>query len=260
MGISSLWSRVSRNPSAALAKTRQALDRLVRGKEASFQVGDAAWTYYHRAVALAMKCGRDALAAVVIDFDPLFPPGPARAELAAREALSFLLAAEPVPDSALEAAHRLALRQGEVAQIRDVEHRICLSLAHRGDSDRLVSKLLDRRKRDLLGRQEIEEITTAYLDAHRFDLASPWACFFEQLPQDQLPRAHEVHALLGRFRDAADLAEQQGDPRAALRYLLQCPGWYKASSKSTSIGAAPVAVTRLNTIHLGKTRNRTLLN
>ena len=105
-----------------------------------------------------------------------------------------------MPDSALEAAHRLALRQGEGAQIRDVEHRICLSLAHRGDSDRLVSKLLDRRKRGLLGKQEIEEIASAYLDAHRFDLASPWAGFFEQLPQDQLPRAHEVHALLGRFR------------------------------------------------------------
>jgi hypothetical protein len=60
MGISSLWSRLSRNPSAALARTRQKLDRLARGKEASFQVGDAAWTCYQRAVALAVKCGRDA--------------------------------------------------------------------------------------------------------------------------------------------------------------------------------------------------------
>jgi molecular chaperone DnaK len=33
-----------------------------------------------------------------------------------------------------------------------------------------------------------------------------------------------VYALLGRFREAADLAEEQGDFRAALRYLLESPG------------------------------------
>jgi tetratricopeptide (TPR) repeat protein len=49
---------------------------------------------------------------------------------------------------------------------------------------------------------------------HRFDIASPWAGFFDQLRQDELPRIHEVHQLLGQLRDAAD---------AALRYLLQRP-------------------------------------
>jgi hypothetical protein len=130
------------------------------------------------------------------------------------KAITILLANQPVPDPMLEAAHRLAIRQDDIAQIRRMEHLICLSLAIRGDSDRLISKLRDRRKRGLLARPEIEEAVSAYLSAHRFDIASPWAGFFDQLRQDELPRIHEVHQLLGQLRDAAD---------AALRYLLQRP-------------------------------------
>ena len=224
MGISSFWSKLSGNPSTALARARQKLDKLVHAKDASLQIGDEAWTCYQRALGLAAKCGRDTLAAVVIEFDPMFPAGPTSSELPAREALALLLAAEPVPEPALQAALRLAHRHGEAAQIRDVEQRICLSLARRGDTDRLVSKLLDRRKRALLGPQETEVIVKAFLDVRGFEVASPWVAFFEQLPQDQLPHIHQVYALLGRFREAADLAEEQGDFRSALRYLLESPG------------------------------------
>jgi tetratricopeptide (TPR) repeat protein len=96
-----------------------------------------------------------------------------------------------------------------------VENFICLNLAARGDSDRLISKLWDRRNRGLLARPEIEAAVSAYLSAHRFDSASPWAAFFEQLGQDELPRIPEVHQLVGQSRGAAD---------AALRHLIQCPG------------------------------------
>jgi molecular chaperone DnaK len=223
MGLSSLWDRLSRNPKPALARARQKLDRVVRAKNASFSIGGDAWTYYEKALVVASKCGADAVTALVLDFDLKFPSGAVPAGSPLREAFTILLASEPVPDQTIEAAHRLALRHGE-AQIRRVEHLTCLSLANRGDSDRLVSKLLDRGKRGLLGRQEIQEVISAYLSAHRFDVASPWVGFFEQLPHDQLPRTHQVYALLGRFRDAADIAEQHGDFRTALRYLLQCPG------------------------------------
>jgi tetratricopeptide (TPR) repeat protein len=125
--------------------------------------------------------------------------------------LTILLANGPVPDQTFEAAHRLAIRLGDIDQIRRVEHLICLSLAARGDSDRLVSKLFERRGLGWLARPEIEEVVSAYLSAHRFDIASPWADFFKRLPQDLLPRIREVHELL----DAAD---------AELTYLLRCPG------------------------------------
>jgi molecular chaperone DnaK len=84
--------------------------------------------------------------------------------------------------------------------------------------------LLDRRKRAQLGPQETEVIVKAFLDVRGFEVASPWVAFFEQLPQDQLPHIHQVYALLSRFREAADLAEEQGDFRSALRYLLESPG------------------------------------
>ena len=162
--------------------------------------------------------------AVVMDFDPIFPAGPTGTDSTARKALNLLLAVDPVPRAALEAALRLAYRQGEVAQIKDVEQRVCLSLARGGDSDWLVSKLLDRRKRGLLVRQDIEQIILAYLDTRGFEIASPWAGFFAQLAQDQLPRVHQVHWLLGRYSEAASIAEERGDYRSALRYLLESPG------------------------------------
>lgn len=224
MGLSSLWGRLSRNPKLVLTRARQKLDKVIRAKPASFSSGGDAWMCYQKALVAAMKCGADAVTALVLDFDPMFPSGAVPPNLPLHEALTILLASEPVPDQTLEAAHRLAVRQGDISQIRRVEHLACLNLAKRGDSDLLVSKLLNRGKRGLLGRQEIEEVVSGYLIAYRFDSASPWTGFFEQLPHDQLPRTHQVHALLGRFRDAADIAEQHGDARTALRYLLQCPG------------------------------------
>jgi molecular chaperone DnaK len=171
-----------------------------------------------------MKCGRDTLATVVMDFDALFPASPISAASLVHDALTLLLSVEPVSDGALEAGLRLANRQGDVAQIRDVEHRICLSIARRGDSDKLISKLLDRRRRGLLGKQETEEVVKVYLLARGFEVASPWVGFFGQLPQDQLPHVHQVHAILGRYGEAAEIAEEDGDFRSALRYLLESPG------------------------------------
>jgi molecular chaperone DnaK len=224
MGLTSLWGKLSRDPKSALARARQKLDKAVCAKTASFPIGEEAWACYQRALVAATKCGSDAVTSLVLEFDLRFPSGPAPAGSPLHGAITILLANEPVPYQTLEAALRLAIREDDTAQIRRVEYLICRSLATRGDSDRVVSKLLDRRKCGLLERSEIEEVVSAYLGAHRFDIASPWVGFFEQLPQDQLPRIHEVHALLGRFRDAADIAERHGDPRAALRYLLQCPG------------------------------------
>lgn len=224
MGIFTLWNRLSRKPPDALARTRKKLDRLISAKGPSLQAGGEAWTCYLQGLGSAVKCGCDAVTAVVLDFDSLFPPGPVPTDPRVVEALKILLANDPVHDRALEAAQRLALRHGDTVQIRHVEQRTCVNLANSGNSNGLVSKLLDRRRRGLLEKHETEEIIAAFLNGHRFEIASPWAAFFEELPQDQLPNVHQVHALVGQFRHAADIAEQQGDTRAALRYLLQCAG------------------------------------
>jgi molecular chaperone DnaK len=224
MGLSSVWGILSRNPKSALLRARQRLDKATRLNGISFSIGGEAWMFYQKALVLATRCGSDAVMRLVLDFDLKFPPGAAPSAPPLREAITILLASEPIPDQTLEAAHRLALRLNDAAQIRRVEHLTCLSLAKRGESDGLISKLLVRAKCGLLDRQEIEEVTSAYLSAYRFDGASPWAGFLEQLPHDQLPHIHQVHALLGRFHEAADIAEQCGDSRVAVRYLLQCPG------------------------------------
>jgi tetratricopeptide (TPR) repeat protein len=231
MGLSSLWGKLSRNPESALAQARQKLDEILPGKCNSFPWDKEAWACYRRALVAARKCGGDAVTSLVLEFDPRFPSEPATGfplcdpylgpalisqissagPLPLYRALKVLLANKPIPDQALEAANRLAIRLGDIDQIRRVERITCLSLATRGDSDRLVSKLFERRGLGRLTRPEIEEVVSAYLSAHRFDIASPWAGFFAQLSQDELPRIREVSELL----DAAD---------AELRYLLQCPG------------------------------------
>jgi molecular chaperone DnaK len=223
MGISSWWGRLSRNPEATLARVRQKLHELVQVKGGSLQIGGQAWTYYQQALEAAAKCGGAAISTVVLDFDHLFPAGPALTDQPIRDVLAILIDGEPLTHRALQAAHCLATRRADVVVIRRVEHQICLSLARRGDSNGLVAKLLDRQKWRLLTKQEIEEVVTTYLSEHTFE-TSPWTGFFQQLPPDQIPEIHQVHALLGRFHDAANIAEQHGDLRIALRYVLQCSG------------------------------------
>jgi molecular chaperone DnaK len=236
MGLSSLWGKLSPDPEVALARARQKLDEALPLTAASFPLGEQAWACYQKALVAAIRCGGDAVTTLVLEFDPRFPPGrapmvernghdpyligtvvhvPSLETRSLHKALTILLANKPVPDQKLEAADRLAVRLGDIDQIRRVEHLICLSLASRGESDRLISRLLGRRKCGLLARPEIEEVVSAYLSAHRFHIASSWVGFFEQLRQDELPRIHEVHEVLGRFRDEAD---------AALRSLLECAG------------------------------------
>src|SRR5438270_9906066 len=169
MDISSLWRKLSRNPESALARARQKLDKALPEKAASFLIDEEAWTCYQQALVAATKCGSDAVTSLVLEFDLRFPSGPAPFYLRfpsgpapkvprygcdpyligiishvpsletrpLHKALTILLASEPVPDQGLEAAHRLAIRQDDMAQIRRVEHHICLSLATRGHSDRL---------------------------------------------------------------------------------------------------------------------------
>lgn len=136
-----LWGNPSRNPESALAQARQELDDALPLKVAALPIGHEAWACYRRALAAARKCGGDAVTSLVLEFDPRFPSeratgfpmcdlylGPALiSEISSvgpwplYRALKVLLASKPATDLTFEAAHRLAIRLGDVTQIKRVE-------------------------------------------------------------------------------------------------------------------------------------------
>lgn len=144
MGLSSLWKKLLPDPEVALARARQELDDALPLKVATLPLGHEAWACYRRALAAARKCGSDAVTSLVLEFDLRFPSEPATGfplcdpylgpaliskissvgPFPLYRALKILLANQPVPDQAIEAAYRLAIRLGDNAQIRRVEHLI----------------------------------------------------------------------------------------------------------------------------------------
>lgn len=142
MGILSLWVKLSRNPEPAsnpesdLAQARQKLDEILPAKVASHRIDEEGWACYQQALVAATKCGADAVTSLVLAFNLWFVSGPPRVvpkngrheylldTRPMQEALTILLANEPVPDQTLEAAYRLAKLVGDIAQIIRVEHLI----------------------------------------------------------------------------------------------------------------------------------------
>jgi hypothetical protein len=164
VGLSSLWRKLSRNPESALARARQKLDEALPANAAYFPTDEESWACYQRALVATTKCGSDAIASLVLEFDLHFPSGPAPVVekngcdpyligtivLASsldihllRKARKILLANDSAPDQNFAAAHRLAIRLGDITD---------------NDNDlQIWQKGRHRKTPGMMGRPETEE-------------------------------------------------------------------------------------------------------
>lgn len=171
-----------------------------------------------------MKCDRHELTQVILKFDPLVGEQRVRTSLVLEQALSFLLEAHPQTTQNLEAAWRLSQRLDEPVSIRETQQQICLQAAQIGESNLLLATLLKRRSAASLTTAELSQILSRLLENYGFQLADAWKAFLEQLKPEELPQLHQVYAVLGRYIEAAELAEANRDYRSAIRYLSPLAG------------------------------------
>ncbi|KAF3890094.1 MULTISPECIES: Hsp70 family protein [Nostocales] len=210
-----------KNSRQRLAKTCEKLQRQLE----TTQDRDKAWQTYTQALFLARKCSdRQELTQVILKFDPLLGEQTPSPSLAIGQALSFLLEAKPQTAQNLDAAWRLSQRLPEPSSIQEIQQQICLQAARIGDSNLLLAKLLKRRQEGTLDKSQLLEVVNIFLENHTFQLAAPWKSFFAQLQPDELPKIHQVYALVDRYIEAADLAETAQDYRSAVHYLMPLAG------------------------------------
>ncbi|NJK28380.1 MAG: hypothetical protein HC925_07805, partial [Coleofasciculaceae cyanobacterium SM2_3_26] len=105
-----------------------------------------------------------------------------------------------------------------------MQQQICLQLAQIGDSNLLLAKLFKRCEEETLTSAELSKILNTFVENHSFQQADPWKAFLEQFNLEQLPRLHQVYAVLDRPLEASELAETAKDYRSAIRYLMPLPG------------------------------------
>ncbi|OKH14879.1 molecular chaperone [Fischerella major NIES-592] len=213
--------QAGKNPRQQLAKTCEKLQRQLEIP----QDREKAWQTYTQALFLARKCSdHQELTQLIFRFDPLFGEQTPSPNLAIGQALSFLLEAKPQTAQNLDAAWRLSQRLPETSSIQEIQQQICLQTARIGDSNLLLAKLLKRRQEGNLDKSQLLQVVNIFLENHTFQLADPWKSFFAQLQPDELPKIHQVYALVDRYIEAADLAETAQDYRAAMHYLMPLAG------------------------------------
>jgi molecular chaperone DnaK len=207
-------------PHKQLARTCETLQQQLATSQERGQV----WQTYTKVLSLARKCDRDELTQVVLRFDPLLDQQSSSSTLIIGQALSSLLEAKPQTSQSLDAAWRLSQRLPEAALMGKVQQQICLQLAQIGDSNLLLAKLFKRREEKTLTSAELSQILNTFVENHSFQQADPWRAFLEQFNLDQLPRLHQVYAVLDRPLEASELAESAKDYRSAIRYLMPLSG------------------------------------
>ena len=192
-----------------------------------------AWQTYTKALSVARKCDtrkrhpsgdRHQLTQVILKFDSLLGEGNPSGSSDVGQAISFLLEAKPQNCQNLDAAWRLSQRLNESSSIRQVQQEICLQVARVGEGNFLLTKLLSRYQEGYLSGEEVSQIINTFLENHSFELVDAWKGFFEQLKPGEVPQNHIVYALLERYIEAADIAEENKDYRSAINYLMHLSG------------------------------------
>jgi molecular chaperone DnaK len=209
-----------RTPQQQLGKDCETLERLLQSPHQQDQV----WQTYAQILSVAQKCDPAQLAQVVLQFEPRLSSPNANSGLVVGKALSFLLGTQPQTSQKLDAAWRLAQRLQDAAAQQEVQHQICLQIARCGDENLLLAKLLKWRSSGSLTTSELTPILKRFLEHHRLQLSDSWKAFFEQLLPEQRPPIHQVYALLGRYAEAADLAEAAQEYHTAAQYLRPLSG------------------------------------
>jgi molecular chaperone DnaK len=207
-------------PSKQLGRTCKRLQQQLE----SPQKKEQAWQTYTKALSLARKCDRHQLTEVILRFDSLLGEGNSDGSSDIGQAISFLIEAKPQNCQNLDAAWRLSQRLNESSSIRQVQQEICLQVARVGEGNFLLTKLLSRYQEGYLSGEEVSQIINTFLENHNFELVDAWKGFFEQLKPNEVPKNHIVYALLERYMEAADIAEENKDYRSAINYLMHLSG------------------------------------
>ena len=207
-------------PSKQLGRTCKTLQQQLETPQKKQQ----AWQTYTKALSLARKCDRDQLTQVILKFDSLLGEVNSGGSSAVGQAISFLVEAKPQNFQNLDAAWRLSRLLNESSSIRQVQQEICLQVARIGEGNFLLTKLLSRYKEGFLTGEEVSQIINNFLENHSFELTAAWKGFFEQLKPGEVPQNHQVYALLERYIEAADIAEEIKDYRSAINYLMHLSG------------------------------------
>lgn len=216
-------------PRKRLERTCAALEVLSDTNGASGESIERAWKHYNKALALAGRCGHVEVTRVVIDFDknfsqvqPLTTPSPSNV-------IDILLSA-PRPDiQTLEAAWLLSKRVLNESEVQAVQQKICLELAQRGDTDKLISKLQERREAATLPIKDFTEILNLFLKKNTLAENAAWKPFFLSFDTHQIPLLHQVYALLNGQLEAANLAAAVGEHSSEFQYLLAVHGTVPAT-------------------------------
>lgn len=205
---------------ARLKRARSNLRVILADTSTSLNPPKKALSKYVELIGIAANVGSDAVVATVREFDPAFANAVVGEDPALKHALKVLRAVRSPTRDESETALRLSLLIGDRTLYREALQENCLFFARIGDGNQLLAKLFERQKSGLLSKSEHEAVLTVYLSSRSFDGEPAWSHFFVSFPLSEVPRLHQVFAVLERKLEAAELAEESGAYTNAIRYLL----------------------------------------
>ncbi|MCT7958533.1 Hsp70 family protein [Laspinema palackyanum] len=216
-----------------LRRSCQSLEQLLALETPSYPDREKIWKTYAKVLDRAAKydaLGRystgdsSQLIQVINQFEPRLGKLPPTGTFSAQRSLRILLKRDPVTVQALDAAWRLSGRVQDDASRREIQQIICMETARLGDHNGLLKKLVQQRQAGYLNPVNLQEIIAKLLVSHSFDETIPWKAFFLELTSQELPRLHPVYALIERWEEAANLAEELREYSDAIAYRMRMGG------------------------------------
>ncbi len=187
------FARKSKNLLAGVSAQKQ------RGTE------DNLWGSVVEALDVGLEIAPDQALELCIACDPFLEPAPGPTIGAASDALLHR-AARLASGPAWQLGWMISKRLKQAEPLKQFGIGLAMHLASRGAPDALVMHLEDCRQRDFFDTPLLGNVLQQFLARNRLRDSRAWLPFFRQLPASQLPPVFELHALLGRTREAVNLA------------------------------------------------------
>jgi len=232
-------------PRRGLARSSHALRKLLVAPALSDETNQEAQRLYLRAIGFAARIGPDQVALTVREFHQPFSEIVIGEMPQLRNALKALESKRPVTRESLDAALKVIQLTGAKSAQLAVLQQICLLLAREGDDNGLLAKIFERHKAGTLAKDELREILERFLERRSFVGNPAWNRLFANLPAALLPPLHQVYAALGRYSEAAKLAEEAGILAGAIAYWMAVSGAQAALRALALAEKLPDSDTRL---------------
>ncbi|MDI1319388.1 MAG: Hsp70 family protein, partial [bacterium] len=234
-------------PRRGLARSSHALRKLLAAPALSDEANQEAQRLYLRAIGFAARIGPDQVVLVVREFHQPFSEIVIGEMPQLRNALKALESKRPVTRESLDAALKVNQLTGVKSAQQAVLQQICLLLAREGDDNGLLAKIYERHKAGALAKAELREVLERFLERRSFVGNPAWNRLFANLPAALLPPLHQVYAALGRYSEAAKLAEEVGVLAGAITYWMAVSGTQAALRALALAEKLPDSGTRLAT-------------